>query len=252
MRTIQLLFAMFFCIVVSTCTEDANTDKYSAQGSYTWDSETGSLTMNWTSSDFPCDEGPLLGRVTSMTGVIITPTTMEWTGDGAMTWTRSGGTAGEILGTWKAQGQNGSSLTATFYVDGSITITGNVNCSGEAHSAGGTYVWNSGTAMIIWNWTSSDFICNGPDTGADTTTDVTINSTTMVWGGEEQMTWNRPNGVQNVIVGTWTAENSNGNSYTITFTAEGNVTVNGLILNCDNSKVLPTSGANNWNSACKQ
>ena len=125
-----------------------------------------------------------------------------------------------------------------------------VTCTDEAgtNTASGTYIWNSETGVLIWNWTSSDFTCNGPELGADTTTGVTITSTTMTWSDMDGMTWVRQGGTADDIVGTWTAEDPNGNSYTVTFAVDGTVSVTATILNCDDNNTKVASGTYTWNS----
>jgi len=101
------------------------------------------------------------------------------------------------------------------------------------HTASGTYTWNSSTGVITWNVTSSNFVCDGPEVGINTETEVTITSTTMTWPGDDNMTWTRSDGTADNIVGTWTASDSTtGNSWTLTFNANGTASVVGNIVQC--------------------
>ncbi len=98
------------------------------------------------------------------------------------------------------------------------------------HNAGGTYVWSSTTGALTLNWLSSDFICEGPK-GTETKAGVTITGTTMTWPND--MTWARASGTAGDILGTWTATDSaTGNSYALTFNADGTVSVTGVIIAC--------------------
>lgn len=100
-------------------------------------------------------------------------------------------------------------------------------------TAGGTYIWNASAKTISLNWINSNFTCNGPKTGAETVTAVTITSTTMMWP-DDDMIWSRSSGTANNIVGTWTTtESTTGNSLTVAFNADSTVSVAGVILQCD-------------------
>ena len=59
---------------------------------------------------------------------------MTWSGDDNMTWTRSGGTAGDIVGTWTASdSETGNSWTLTFNANGTVSVVGDiVQCSGDS------------------------------------------------------------------------------------------------------------------------
>ncbi|MCX6248334.1 MAG: hypothetical protein NTW10_11430 [Bacteroidetes bacterium] len=69
-----------------------------ASGSFNWNAGAGVLTFNWTSSNFKCGGGPSIGTET-MTGVVVTSTSLLL-GSNNMTFIRSGGTAGDIIGKW--------------------------------------------------------------------------------------------------------------------------------------------------------
>ncbi len=108
---------------------------------------------------------------------------------------------------------------------GTYTILG-------TNTASGTGAWNSATGVLSMTWTSSNFTCNGPDLGTQTNTGVTITSTTMTWPNDG-MTWSRPSGTANDIVGTWTSSDSTGgNSYTLTVNANGTFSLVGVIVSC--------------------
>ena len=132
-----------------------------------------------------------------------------------------------------------------------ISISTCVDESEGTNTASGTYIWNSETGVLIWNWTSSDFTCNGPELGPDTTTGVVVTSTTMTWADMDGMTWNRPSGTAGDIVGTWTAEDPDGNSYTLTFNANGTVSVTATITDCEDneSSTKTASGTYTWDPA---
>lgn len=106
---------------------------------------------------------------------------------------------------------------------------------GDARSATATYTWNSTTGVIDFNWTSTNFTCDGPTTvGPDPepVTGVTIDATTMTWAGDN-MTWTRASGTPGEIVGTWTTSDSTtGNTYTATFNANGTGSLTANIVQC--------------------
>jgi hypothetical protein len=102
------------------------------------------------------------------------------------------------------------------------------------HNASGTYTWNATTGVTTVDWTSSDFTCDGPSLGPDPKppTGVTITATTMTWANEN-MTWTRPSGTAGDIVGIWTStDSSTGNSWTLTFNANGTLSLTGVITQC--------------------
>ncbi len=97
-----------------------------ASGTYTWNAGTGVITFNWTSSNFKCGGGPDVGTET-MTGVTITSTTMTFTGGNDMTFIRSGGTAGDIIGKWTGTDiTTGNTYSLTFNTDSSVTLVVNM------------------------------------------------------------------------------------------------------------------------------
>jgi hypothetical protein len=66
----------------------------------------------------------------------------------------------------------------------------------------------------------------------------------MTWPNDG-MTWSRPGGTANDIVGTWTWADSVGNSYTLTVNADGTVSVVGVIVSCNN---VTFAQAQHWSS----
>jgi hypothetical protein len=108
-----------------------------ASGTYTWNSTTGVITLNTTSSNFTC-QGPSLGAETH-TGVTITSTTMTWPNDN-MTWSRSSGTANDIVGTWtSSDSTTGNSYTAIFNANGTVSVGGVIVTCGGGGGNAGTY-----------------------------------------------------------------------------------------------------------------
>lgn len=110
------------------------TVSHTASGTYTYDSGTGVLTMNWTSSDFTCN-GPSVGSGNTSTA-IVTATTMTGVGQDSnnnyFTWTRASGTTGDIVGTWTTtDSTTGNSYMLTFNTNGTMSVVGNIiQCGG--------------------------------------------------------------------------------------------------------------------------
>ena len=104
-------------------------------------------------------------------------------------------------------------------------------------NASGTYTYTPGTGALAWNWTSSDFICDGPGIGQKTETVTSLTATAMTWGsGADTMTWTRASGTAGVITGTWMAtDSSTGNTYVLTINANGTVSVTGNIVLCSDN-----------------
>ena len=142
-------------------TYQAATGTRTASGTYTWNSTKGVITWNCTSSNFVC-EGPELG-VDKQSGVTVTATTMIWSNDD-MTWTRSSGTADDIVGTWAASDSlTGNSWTLTFNTNGTFSVVGIiVTCDGGGNNGMYTGSWSltcpvcGDTAAGIWTATVSD------------------------------------------------------------------------------------------------
>lgn len=108
---------------------DAGPGPHQASGSYTWNSATGALTANVTSSDFAC-EGPAGGEVIN-TVTTISATTMAWTGKDNMTWTRSNGTVGDVVGSWNFADHTGSQWLLTLKADGTFSLTADIAVCGS-------------------------------------------------------------------------------------------------------------------------
>jgi hypothetical protein len=104
-----------------------------ASGTYTYASN--QLSLRFTSSTFPCN-GPEIGEE-DKTVTTLTETTLVFEDNDnheTMTWTRSGGTTGNIVGTWTTDLGGGNVLTATF--DPVVGSNGPVSISGNIHSCG--------------------------------------------------------------------------------------------------------------------
>lgn len=114
---------------------------YTASGTYTYNSGTGALTLNTTSSNFVC-EGPSAGT-DSLTVTTLTATSMQIQGV-ELTWTRPGGTAGDIVGTWTSfDSSSGNSWEITFNSDGTFSLVGHIaQCTDLAQAY--SQHWNSG------------------------------------------------------------------------------------------------------------
>lgn len=157
-----------------------------------------------------------------------------------------------------AIGNNGNAIIVNNSFDtnnpGKRRIRINIKCSActdlapvPQYTASGTYTWNSTTGIQTSNWASSNFTCSGPSAGSATTkTGVIITSTTMTYDGGD--IWTRSiSGAASDIVGTWTFTNSTtGNSYTMTYNADGTVSLVGNIVSCGSAGTSfiknPTNG----------
>lgn len=119
--------------------DSANTapQSYTASGTYTYNSNTGELTTNLTTSDFPTC-GPNVG-VDTITVDSVTATTMTWDEgeDGEIKWTRDSGTSGNIVGTWDFVDEYGNTYEANIDDDGSVLVIGEIiNCGDDAQDPG--------------------------------------------------------------------------------------------------------------------
>lgn len=137
--------------------------------------------------------------------------------------------------TWTATGKFCESVSST--VSGTLTKAAGTG----THTASGTYTWNSTTGVQTWNWTSSNFVCDGPSSGStNTKTGVIITSTTMTYDGGD--IWTRSSGTAGDIVGTWTFTNSTtGNSFTMTYNADLTVSLVGNIVSCGSTTLFATT-----------
>jgi hypothetical protein len=111
------------------------------KGTYTWDSTTDVLIINWAEGTFPC-YWPNTGTQT-LTGLTITSTAMTW--PGWLTWSRTSATADDPSGTWTATDESGNTynatITASSTTGGNISVTGSmVSCAhATAHHLAGSY-----------------------------------------------------------------------------------------------------------------
>jgi hypothetical protein len=103
--------------------------------------------------------------------------------DDIMIWTRDSGTPGDITGTWNHIYDEGT-YDITFNPDGSIEVVGEivVDCPGT-YTASGTYTYDSSSSTLTVEFTSSNFVCEGPEIGIErfsvlsiTSTDLTLRS----------------------------------------------------------------------------
>ena len=136
--------AVFAVLSFSASGLAATGTTHNASGTYTWNAGTGTFTLNTITSDFTCN-GPSLGTETHV-GVTITVTTMTWPND-PMTWTRSSGTAGDIVGIWTgSDSTTGNSYTLTFNANLTVSVTGViVSCSGGGQNpSANSRHWSNG------------------------------------------------------------------------------------------------------------
>ena len=152
LKFIMIVFAIgIFSVVVLSCGgssggDDDNSNandtndppqSYTASGTYTYNSDTGELTTNFTTSDFPTC-GPKVG-VDTITVDSVTATNMIWDEgeDGEIRWTRDSGTTGNIVGTWDFVDEYGNTYEATIDDSGSVFVIGEiVNCGDDTQDPG--------------------------------------------------------------------------------------------------------------------
>ncbi len=160
---VQIIFAL--SVLLSAQAQGVTS---TASGTYTWNSATGGLTLNWTSSDFTCG-GPTAGSTDNTTGLTITTTTMTSPTD-STTWTRLSGTAGDIVGAWTAA-ESTTGFSGTFTLDANGTMSLVVNIVSCSPSSGGrsnvqTQHWSSGYSVQFWyndaNETATSVSVTGP------------------------------------------------------------------------------------------
>jgi hypothetical protein len=123
--------------------------KYTASGTYTYSD--GTITMNWTNSDFLCN-GPKDGFINTKTGVTVSNTTLTWSDfndNDIMTWTRESGTAGDPAGTWTTTDLEGNAHVLTIEVTDSTS--GTMSWSATIHSCAGDF--NPGDSAVCGNAT---------------------------------------------------------------------------------------------------
>lgn len=171
-------------------------------------------------------------------------------GSDANTGMPASGYAGSVLVDYSAVGLQIDELRISNVQRTSFSASGQAGTG--THNASGTYTWNATTGVITNNWTSTDFTCDGPDLGTETFTATTLTATTMilVYPDGWTDTWSRPSGTAGDIVGTWTLTDSwSGNSYMVTFNAEGTVSVTGVIVACGGGgDPNPSAQSQHWSN----
>ena len=104
---------------------------------------------------------------------------------------------------------------------------------GQSYSASGTYTYNSGTGVLVVNFTNSNFGECGPEIGTEQFTVVSISSATMIWiDDNDQTTWTRNGGTSGNIIGIWEYVDD-GNTFELEFYPNGSFVLSGHIVNCD-------------------
>lgn len=104
----------------------------SASGVYVYDTTKQIFYRNVHYSTFLGNCGSWLGKliynVTGLTATTMTLVKIALPGEAAqtLTFTRSGGTAGSIIGQWTSVDNSGNTLTHTYNADGTFTLTGNI------------------------------------------------------------------------------------------------------------------------------
>jgi len=105
-----------------------------------------------------------------------------------------------------------------------------------AGTAGGTYAYPAPAAgQLTMTFTSASFPCSGPGIGSEVQDITLLTATTMTWASG--MTFTRAAGTAGDITGTWTGYegNNSGNTYTLTFSAGGALSVSGTIYSCSST-----------------
>ena len=102
-------------------------DTYSASGSYSYNSATGNLRIDYESSGFEVF-GPRAGEEQEWTVISLSDEKMTWEDRNRyqMKWRRVGMHSQEITGTWKYCDDSGLIYQATFGSDGSLFIVGGI------------------------------------------------------------------------------------------------------------------------------
>jgi hypothetical protein len=165
----------------STTNNNTTGTTNTASGTYTWNAGTGVITFNWTSSNFKCGGGPGLGTQT-LTGVIITSTTLTFNENNNMTFTRSSGTAGDIIGKWTAtESSTGNLYTLTFNTDGTVSLVVNMIVNSCFFAA--SYHWSDGYTVELGyedpNKTATSVSVSGP--GITGSMALTFNTNNGQW-----------------------------------------------------------------------
>jgi len=141
--------------------------QYSATGTYTYGSTSSTLILNFTSSNFPEDDGPHIG-IEEFQVISINSTTMIWldNDEDEMTWTRDNGVSGNINGTWEFyESESKNTHWATFEFSGAFSVTGEIVNFKETFSVPHKTILIDGDFN---DWKEGDRVyldTNGPDCG---------------------------------------------------------------------------------------
>lgn len=125
--------------------------------------------------------------------------------------------------------------------------------SSNQYTASGTFTYTGGVSggPLSLTWSNSNFVCNGPELGADSQTVTSLTETTMTWapnGNDTGMTWTRASGTAGVITGTWSMTDAgSGATYVATF-SNGTVSVTGTMGPCMSELSVTISGEGSVNS----
>ena len=108
--------------VLPSCSDLAY--NYSFSGTYAFNSSTENLSVTKIQSNLPvcCGPGDPQWSVTATVGAL----SMSWEGEGdPMTWTRSEGVAGDIVGVWKGLTPRGDDASFIFTPEGTVRLCSN-------------------------------------------------------------------------------------------------------------------------------
>ena len=151
MKKMHILLAVVLFMTITSCTsggeDEGKVSKYTASGTYTYSD--GTLTMNWTNSDFLCN-GPIEGFINTKTDVTVSATTMTWSDyndKDVMTWTREIGTANDPAGTWERTDEEGN--TNTLKIEVTDSTSGKISMSSDIRSCAGGF--NPGDSAVCGN-----------------------------------------------------------------------------------------------------
>lgn len=105
---------------------------YTADGTYSYSSQSGSLELDIGSSEFLYNCGPIAG-LKSLTVQTITPTVMAIINEDAEQeiWIRESGNTGDPRGTWKYTSENGNTYILQLGANGVLSVSGNVGFCGD-------------------------------------------------------------------------------------------------------------------------
>ena len=141
MKKMHILLAVVLFMTITSCTsggeDEGKVRTYTASGTYTYSD--GTLTMNWTNSDFLCN-GPKDGFINTKTDVTVSNTTLTWSDyndNDVMTWTRESGTADDPAGTWTTTDLEGNTHVLTIEVTDSTS--GTMSLSATIHLCAGDF-----------------------------------------------------------------------------------------------------------------